>query len=144
MSFNVENFDFGLNFSQVQVAGLDKLQSVELLKITGPQTIHNRFKFEKISLILKLNFDLMLAFDKENIGNIQLCNLIQSSKILHCVLSTAKKIKITNLQITIGNIEIRGTSINEHIDSLIQNTTKVIYDDIKKDILKAIPFFLIL
>ena len=140
-SFSTEfddlNFIVGgltIALKEVTISGIDTFTSLQLMDITGPNTMRNELGWKNLQLEIALEIDagelngfpqtgemvayslsieaedietsleMMLALDYELLTNLQLGSLLRMSKILPCIQATVRQLEITDVIFNIGKI----------------------------------------
>lgn len=111
----------------LRIVGLDSFNSISILDVIGAQTVRNQFTLKKLQIELdltigsdrqaitltvalhlkdiSLDMSFFLAIAQDYMGSIEMGQLLDTSKILTCLLSSTRMAEITDLDLQVGVIE---------------------------------------
>eukprot|EP00977_Amphora_coffeiformis_P009398 scaffold2179_cov165-Amphora_coffeaeformis.AAC.2 len=169
MSFNlshvgVSSQDFDLSLREIRLKYLDTFENVNLLDMVGPQTIRNLINMDRVRGELDLTvrigtevlpltvhmelekvdaaFSILLAVNKDVLGEIELGQLLFRENILRCVFSAMPEVVVTELDFSAARVASFGVSGLGEYEQTLESITEVIllqYSERVAQLMK--PFF---
>ena len=153
MSFNLSHVgvsspDFDLSLKEIRLKYLDTFENVTLLEMIGPQTIRNLINMDRVRGELDLTvrigtenlpltvhmeienldaaFSILLAVNKDVLGNIELRQLLFRENILRCVFSSMPEVVVTELDLSAARVVSFGVSGLGEYEQILEEITDVV------------------
>lgn len=164
LNLGMKQDDLSFEIKSVRIFGLNDFVLKNMLQPIGPQTLSFSAQFSKLKVELevvadssitsnpqpliidfsmkKLNINIALfaAFDLDKIGNLKLGSLLSTSTLLRCILSTAHRFEIPEMNVTVESFttpKFKGFMTDTSL--VISQATEKIFVEYKREIIEAIP-----
>jgi Paraquat-inducible protein A len=145
--------DFELSFDTLRIKGLDTMTKLDLLQGIGPQTVRNELEMKnlrvEIDMIMKSGgnnlkltvhmelediaaaVSMLLAMDIDALGELELGQVIDTSRIFKCVLSALPAFSLPELSFSVGKIVSFGVEGFEDtaLAATVTEMTQLIFND---------------
>ena len=168
LTFNVDDVHLnfaGITFSllSVRMRGIDTVTQLDPFVAVGPQTLENNIQLDALNITFefavqmgleshKMNMDiafsdvaielpLLLAFDIDKLGQLELENVLQVSKILACLLPGAREVHIPKLSVSVGRMEqpaIEGF-FSPSLQDALNSVNQGLFDSFGDELVLAVP-----
>ena len=109
----------------------------------GP-TVTERFTIEFTLTDLDLDFSFLMGMNTEILGALQLGSVLNTSKILSCLMSTVEELAFSELKMTVSDVippKLNGF-LDEGIDYIITQLADALFDMYEAVLKRALPNFL--
>lgn len=154
MSFNLSHVvissqEFDLSLVEIRLKYLDSFSGVDLLDMVGPQTVRNLIQMRRVRGELDLTvrvgdevlpltvhmeledvdaaFSILLAVNKDVLGDIELGQLLFRKEIMRCLFSAMPEVVVTELDFSASRVVSFGIDgLGEHEQTLESITEDVL------------------
>ncbi|VEU39782.1 unnamed protein product [Pseudo-nitzschia multistriata] len=164
------NDETGISLKELKIFGLDTISELKVFDAVGAQTLQNKIRWDEIRIQLVLSLghkgdasaakkseitvsvglsgvDLSLALflemDLDRLEALELWSIMETTKILPCLVSGAREARFTELELSIGSfaeVSIDGFDSSE-IGSAASESTKLFLEQYGEGVASSMPKF---
>ncbi len=130
-------------WAQIEMEAEMKASSLSDAIIVAPNgpTVTEQFTIEFTLTDLDLDFSFLMGMNTDTLGALQLGSVLDTNKILSCLLSTVEELAFSELKMTVGDVippTLNGF-LDEGIDYIITQLADALFDMYEAVLKRALP-----